>query len=604
MDKAPWMSADGNRNVRSTIMRTRTSTAVTLAALSLLLVSCGDDGGVTEPSPASVARVEVSPSSGSVQVGGALQFAALPRDAAGNVLAGRAVSWSSSDEAVATVSAGGLVAGVGAGSVTITATSEEKSGSATVTVPSFALKVSMEGGGSGVVTSSPSGINCGSVCSGSFGVGTAVTLTASAEEGSSFEGWSGACTGAGLTCQVTMMGARSVTARFEAQPHILSVTKEGDGRGTVTSSPDGIDCGSTCSAGYEPGTVVTLTASPSGASVFTGWSGACSGSSAACQVTMSQDQEATATFSLSGAATQKLTVWKSGTGDGTVTSDPAGIECGAYCVEDFVDGAVVTLTASASDGSEFVGWSGNCSGQEKTCEVVMGSARLVMAEFHFETQVSGPHVVSTVPENGATDVDPWIETVEFHFSEPMERCAGFTSSGWWPWSMSWSTDRKTLYVTRGTAGTPLFGQQVRLQPRSCLSLANLPLEVPFTLTFTIAFRIPPVRVGANPAKGFHWPYYLVLPSEMASPPTLLVEPNNTGTRSNTFQIHEEKAKELVRRQSSFAEDLGSPLLVPVFPRPVTPEAPEPGGIYVHALDRYSLTTIIRASAESTSRWLP
>ncbi len=143
-----------------------------------------------------------------------------------------------------------------------------------------------------------------------------------------------------------------------------------------------------------------------------------------------------------------------------------------------------------------------------------------------------------------------------------------------------------------------------MKPGGCVSQNGTPLEEDVELRFTTAFLVPPIRVGANPAKGFHWPYYLVLPSEMASPPTLLVEPNNTGTRSNTFQIHEEKAKELVRRQSSFAEDLGSPLLVPVFPRPVTPEAPEPGGIYVHALDRYSLTTIIRASAESTSRWLP
>lgn len=78
---------------------------------------------------------------------------------------------------------------------------------------SFTLTVSKTGSGSGTVTSSPSGINCGSDCSEAYGTGTAVTLTASPAAGSTFPGWSGACSGTG-SCQVTMDAAKSVTAGF------------------------------------------------------------------------------------------------------------------------------------------------------------------------------------------------------------------------------------------------------------------------------------------------------------------------------------------------------------------------------------------------------
>jgi hypothetical protein len=77
----------------------------------------------------------------------------------------------------------------------------------------FGLAVTKSGAGSGVVTSSPSGINCGSTCSASYSSGISVTLTATAASGSTFAGWSGACTGTG-TCIVSMTTARNVTATF------------------------------------------------------------------------------------------------------------------------------------------------------------------------------------------------------------------------------------------------------------------------------------------------------------------------------------------------------------------------------------------------------
>lgn len=75
------------------------------------------------------------------------------------------------------------------------------------------LSVSKSGTGTGTVTSAPAGINCGSTCTYNFSSGTQVTLTASANSGSTFAGWSGPCSGTG-TCTVAMSAAQSVTATF------------------------------------------------------------------------------------------------------------------------------------------------------------------------------------------------------------------------------------------------------------------------------------------------------------------------------------------------------------------------------------------------------
>jgi hypothetical protein len=84
---------------------------------------------------------------------------------------------------------------------------------ATFTLASFTLTVAPGGAGTGAVTSTPAGISCGSDCSEPYAFGTVVTLTAAANAGSGFAGWSGACTGTG-TCVVTMNAATSVTATF------------------------------------------------------------------------------------------------------------------------------------------------------------------------------------------------------------------------------------------------------------------------------------------------------------------------------------------------------------------------------------------------------
>jgi hypothetical protein len=78
----------------------------------------------------------------------------------------------------------------------------------------------------------------------------------------------------------------------------LTVAKAGAGTGTVTA-PGGIDCGAVCTAAYDSGESITLTAKPAVGSTFAGWSGAACPGTGSCQTTISGDTTVTATFDVS-----------------------------------------------------------------------------------------------------------------------------------------------------------------------------------------------------------------------------------------------------------------------------------------------------------------
>ncbi len=192
----------------------------------------------------------------------------------------------------------------------------------------FTLQVTRNGTGSGTVTSSPSGISCGTTCSRTFSGGTTVMLTAAAASGSVFAGWSGGgCTGTG-SCTVQINNNVTVSATFntsDAPPppppsgtFTLTVTKVQDGgTGNVASSPAGIDCGATCTASFASGTSITLFASPT-TGRFASWAaGPCAGSTnPSCAFTLGANTTATARF-----ASQPLTFIELTLPDGNVGAD-------------------------------------------------------------------------------------------------------------------------------------------------------------------------------------------------------------------------------------------------------------------------------------------
>lgn len=233
--------------------------------------------------------------------------------------------------------------------------------------PSYPLTVTKSG--NGTVTSNPAGINCGATCTASFVPKSNVTLSAVPDTGYLFKQWGGACSGSG-TCIVTMNGTQNVTATFMPYRTLMTTVA---GSGTVTSAPAGISCNPTCSAVYEINTPVTLTPAPAPDFVFTGWSGACSGTGN-CTVTMSQDRSVGAAFT----PLRRLTVIRQG--GGYVSSPQGGIDCGATCTAQYVNGTNVTLTPANTPGVFFNHWSGACNGSAG-CAVAMNTDATVYAVY-------------------------------------------------------------------------------------------------------------------------------------------------------------------------------------------------------------------------------
>jgi len=211
--------------------------------------------------------------------------------------------------------------------------------------------------------------------------GTGVTWTSSNTAVATIDS-TGRATGVGAgTTTITATdaaGASASTTLTVVGDVTLSVFRTGAGTGTVTSNPAGINCGTDCSEAYVSGTVVTLTATAAGNSTFAGWSGCDTVSGATCTVTVSSGRTATAAFDLQRFT---LTVNKTGllSGQGGVTSNPPGIDCGSDCSEAYTSGTVVTLTASPS--MLFGSWSGCDSVSGATCTVTVTSTRSVTAGF-------------------------------------------------------------------------------------------------------------------------------------------------------------------------------------------------------------------------------
>ncbi len=130
---------------------------------------------------------------------------------------------------------------------------------------------------SGLLTAT--GLACG---------GSLVSATVTTNKGTSNRDSSGAIVTGYMTANVICFSATAGPS--------LTVTFSGAGSGTVTSSPPGLGCASTCSANFPSGTVVTLTASPTGTSTFGGWAGCDTLAGQACTVNLTSNRSVAVTF--------------------------------------------------------------------------------------------------------------------------------------------------------------------------------------------------------------------------------------------------------------------------------------------------------------------
>ena len=372
-----------------------------------------------------ISSLELAPSADlALTVGSSTTVRAVVRDSRGSAVDGRVVTWSSSAPTVASVDGTGKVTAVGPGEARITATLESSSSSLRVQVARapLALRINASAGsGTGVVRSTPSGIDCrvngaavAGTCVFEFAADAQVTLTSTADQGQQFGNWGDACVGnaVGVTCTLTMAQARTASVQFVALRRVQVNAATSDGRGRVVGS-FGIDCRieadvatGTCAATVPDGTPVVLTgtaeaASGSGpAQQFAGWGGACLNERGpTCTLTASgSDQLVSAAFT--GPKTLSVTI--DGAGGGSVSGGDiactrtSGINAGT-CSQSLAHGSNVTLTAQAAAGSTFAGWSGACSGSGATCAVAMTASRSVRATF------TTAAVTLTVDLNGLGD---------------------------------------------------------------------------------------------------------------------------------------------------------------------------------------------------------
>jgi hypothetical protein len=218
-----------------------------------------------------------------------------------------------------------------------------------------------------------------------------------------FTGYSG-CGPNLYDCRILMDGPKTVTAGWTAMEVIIGLAGEGNGTGKVTGAatnhPVGsFDCTITaaavagvCSVKWEdniPPMSITLTATPTGNSVFTGWLGGCNGAGSGgnvCVIPIRRDAiTVRPAFEI---PTYLLSILPAGSGNGKVVSAPMSFTCtitagtnDPFCAGIFAKGTDVTLTADPIGGSTFGGWSGPCSGTQSTCVVTMNAPTHATARF-------------------------------------------------------------------------------------------------------------------------------------------------------------------------------------------------------------------------------
>lgn len=379
--------------------------------------------------------------------------------------------------------------------------------------------------------------------------GEQVTLTATANPGSTFSGWSGSASGSTNPLTVVMDGNKNINANFAANRLTLNTSVVGQGtvelqpppvnggyllneQVSVTANPApgwsfvgwsgdvnstvsvitlGMTSNKTLVATFEqntytlqvtpvgPGTVtvnplkssytygeqVTLTANPSGGATFNGWSGALSGSTSPATLTIDGNKTVTAIFTGS-----QFTLALSQEGNGTVTPNP---NKAAY-----IAGETVILTATPANGWFFAGWAGDLSGGTNPASLTMDSSKSVTARF---TQT--PYTLSTsVVGQGTVFKDPTNQ--EFFIFNDEVKLEARPALGWgfsgWSGDLTSTKPKETVKIKSNMSVVANF-----TQAQYTLSLLTTPTEggsVAPTPAQSSYVHGTQVTIVATPAPGY------------------------------------------------------------------------------------------------------
>lgn len=220
--------------------------------------------------------------------------------------------------------------------------------------------------------------------------GDQTQLTATANTGYTFSGWSGSASGSTNPYTLTFDENETVTANFTSDCYTLTLGKLPANGGNVSTNPN--SSGGCPSGQYNYGTIVTLTANPANGYRFQTWSGDISGTNATAGITMFGNMNITANFQQCYA----LNITNTPSGGGAVSRNPApGCTGGAT----YAPGTNVTLTAAANSGYTFDSWTGVDSSSGNTASVNMNATRNVTARYLDSNPVL--FVVGNTTLNGA-----------------------------------------------------------------------------------------------------------------------------------------------------------------------------------------------------------
>jgi VCBS repeat-containing protein len=289
----------------------------------------------------------------------------------------------------------------------------------------------------------------------------------------------------------------------------LTVSKTGSGLGTVTSDPVGIDCGEDCSESYNQGTLVTLTATASPGSTFTGWSGAgCSGTGS-CNITVDAVKSVSANFDLI-----EYTLDVTTEGSGKVTKDP---DKATYSY-----GEEVTLTVTPDLGWSFSGWSGDATGSTDTVTITITgnttvTATLTQNQYTLTTTVVGSGTVIKVPDK-----------TTYAYGEEVTLTAtpalGWTFSSW-SGGTTGSISPVTITITGNTTVTATFTQNQYTLTTNVVGSGTV-TKVPDKTTYVYGES---VELTAVPAAGWTFSSWSGGTTGSISPVTITITGNTTVT---------------------------------------------------------------------------
>ena len=195
--------------------------------------------------------------------------------------------------------------------------------------------------------------------------GKTATITATASSEYLFQSWSGA-TGSSNSTSVVMNSDKSVTANFVKKKYALTTTVEGEG--TVTEKV--IKAGA--ATDYNSGTIVELTAVPSGEWVFVEWTGDLTGTENPTQITIDKAKSVTAVF-----VKKQYPLTMEIEGEGTVSEKVIKVGLAT----DYNSGTIVELTAESTGDWEFLEWTGDITSTENPVQITIDEAKTVKAKF-------------------------------------------------------------------------------------------------------------------------------------------------------------------------------------------------------------------------------